>query len=113
MNRVGHLGKVRVSGSWFLYTTLTAFAPSATAETDARGNRYRKHARTSNGVGKTPGTATVPSRLFRRWHAAGSVQMMSDRLHRAVVSVISGAAKDMIARAMARLKRLIRRGDGL
>jgi cyclic beta-1,2-glucan synthetase len=121
MNRVGHLGKGEsVWVGWFLYTTLTAFAPFCDQRKQtARGNRYRKHCENLK-------TALAQNAWDGDWYRRayfddgtplGSVQNDECRIDSIVQSwsVISGAAESYRSqRAMAAVEEyLIRRGDGL
>ena len=91
MNRVGEAGKGEsVWLGWFLYATLTAFAPLAEARGEtSRARRMASARRRAAGVARARGLGRrlVSARLVRRRHAArlGGERGMPDRLDRAVL----------------------------
>ena len=90
--------------------------PTTRASTIARPTTSRRAA-TLAARSRVLGWRVVPSRILRRWHAAGVAgeHRMPDRRHRAVVGRALGAADPARARqAMAAVdERLVRRDDGL
>jgi cyclic beta-1,2-glucan synthetase len=121
MNRVGPLGKGEsVWVGWFLFTTLSAFAPICDArKQEARGNRYREHL---ENLKKALAEKAWDGDWYRRAYfddgtPLGSVQNDECRIDSIVQSwsVISGGAEHYRSqRAMAAVEEyLIRRGDGL